>query len=129
MSFALTDSNHAYVLITTAMVDFDYRLLLLPSTFVLIARTLIIALPALIWFHVAKTMPTGIRFALNRLYIYFDSCCLVVSLNNTKASVHFFEPMNHKIISNQYLFCVSNYLSNYNCTKIKSNLICSELPD
>ncbi|CAG2105919.1 unnamed protein product [Medioppia subpectinata] len=41
--------------------DFDFRLLLLPSSLILMARTLAICLPALTWFHAAKTMPTGIR--------------------------------------------------------------------
>ncbi|XP_074602074.1 organic cation transporter protein-like [Brevipalpus obovatus] len=40
---------------------FDYRLLLLPSTLVSVARSLLVVLSYFLWFHAAKTLPTGIR--------------------------------------------------------------------
>lgn len=44
-----------------AAVTFDYRLLLLPSTLVSGAKTLMRALPAFIGYHAAKSLPTGVR--------------------------------------------------------------------
>lgn len=40
---------------------FDYRLLLVPSTLVSAAKALLKSLPALVWYHAVKTLPTGIR--------------------------------------------------------------------
>ncbi|RWS12894.1 organic anion transporter-like protein [Dinothrombium tinctorium] len=39
--------------------EFDYRLLLLPSMLVSGGRTLLRTLPAFIWYHTVKTLPTG----------------------------------------------------------------------
>uniref|UniRef100_T1L1N6 Major facilitator superfamily (MFS) profile domain-containing protein n=1 Tax=Tetranychus urticae TaxID=32264 RepID=T1L1N6_TETUR len=40
---------------------YEYQLLLIPSTLVSGARTLLMTLPIFIWYHTIKTLPTGIR--------------------------------------------------------------------
>ncbi|XP_053210224.1 organic cation transporter protein-like [Panonychus citri] len=40
---------------------YNYHILLIPSTLVSAARTLLMTLPIFIWYHTIKTLPTGIR--------------------------------------------------------------------
>jgi len=52
----------SYFTATTA--GFDYRLLLVPSTLVSASKALVKSIPALVWYHAVKTLPTGIRYTL-----------------------------------------------------------------